>query len=86
MCPSTQPVQVVINQKGSMPITDTAPYSGIAMPSGSLSYNVLNSANISVASGSATLSETNSTATVPIASSLVAGTYTVSVSYGGDSN
>jgi sugar lactone lactonase YvrE len=86
--PSTQPVQVVINQTGSVPITVTAPYAGIAMPSGSLSYTVLNSSNASVATGAATLTagETSSTATVPVANSLAAGAYTVSVSYGGDSN
>jgi sugar lactone lactonase YvrE len=86
--PATQPVQVTNGQAGSVPVTVTGPYSVVAPPTGSVSYNVLNQSNTSVASGSATLTagSTNSTATVPIASTLAAGSYTVSVTYGGDSN
>jgi sugar lactone lactonase YvrE len=86
--PVTQPVHVVNGQAGSVPITVTGPYSGLAVPTGAISYSVLNASNTSVASGSATLTggSTNSTAAVPIANTLAAGTYTVTASYGGDSN
>ena len=87
--PTTQPVQVVTGQAGSVRVTVTGPYSGeVASPSGTLGYSVLNSSNVRVASGSAALTpgETSSTGTVSLANSLAAGTYTVSVSYGGDGN
>jgi sugar lactone lactonase YvrE len=88
--PATQPVQVVNGQAGSVPVTVTGPYSVsvVAAPTGSLSYNVLNSSSVSVASGTATLTagSTDSSATVPLASSLAAGSYTVSLTYGGDGN
>ena len=86
--PGTQPVQVTVGQTGSVLITVTGPYSGLAVPSGSLIYSVLDASIASVASGSVTLTagSTDSSATVPIASSLVAGNYTVSVRYDGDDN
>ena len=86
--PVTQPVQVANGQAGSVPITVTGPYSAVAAPTGSLSYNVLNSSDTSVASGAASLTpgETDSTTTVPIASSLASGSYTVSLTYPGDGN
>lgn len=86
--PVSQPVQVVNGQAGSVPVTVTGPYSGLAVPSGSVNYNVLNSSNTSVATGSATLTAgtTNATTTVPITNSLFSGSYTVSLSYGGDGN
>jgi sugar lactone lactonase YvrE len=86
--PVTQPVQVVNGQAGVVPVTLTGPYSVVGAPTGSLTYSVLNSASVSVASGTAPLSagETSSTATVPLASSLAAGPYTVSLTYAGDSN
>jgi sugar lactone lactonase YvrE len=86
--PATQPVVVANGQTGSVLVTVTGPYSLVAVPTGSLTYTVLNSSSISVASGTATLTtgSTNSTATAPIPSSLPPGVYTVSVSYGGDSN
>ena len=86
--PVTQPVQVLSGQAASVPFTVTGPYSVVAVPAGSLSYSVVNSLSVSVASGTAplTAARTNSTATVPLANSLAAGTYTVSVTYGGDSN
>ena len=86
--PGSQPVQVVNGQAGSVTVTVTGPYSGLAVPSGSVTYNMVNSSSTSVGSGSAPLTagSTSSTATVPIASSLAAGTYTVSASYSGDSN
>ena len=86
--PVTQPVQVASGQAGSVLVTVTGPYSVVAVPSGSLSYSVVNSLSVSVASGTAplTAASTNSTATVPLANSLAPGNYTVSVTYGGDSN
>jgi sugar lactone lactonase YvrE len=86
--PVTQPVQVASGQAGSVPITVTGPYSVVAVPTGSLSYGIVNSLSVSVASGTAPLTagSTNSTATVPLANTLAPGTYTVSVIYGGDSN
>jgi|HubBroStandDraft_1064217.scaffolds.fasta_scaffold00016_82 sugar lactone lactonase YvrE len=88
--PVTEPVQVANGQPGSVPVTVTGPYSAsvVAAPSGSVSYNVLNSSNTSVASATATLTagSTDSTATIPLASSLVSGSYTVSLTYAGDSN
>jgi sugar lactone lactonase YvrE len=88
--PVTQPVQVPSGTAGSVPVTVTGPYgvSVVAAPTGSLSYSVLNSLSVSVASGTATLTagETDSTTTIPIANSLASGSYTVSLTYGGDSN
>jgi sugar lactone lactonase YvrE len=86
--PPTQPVPVAVGQAGSVPITVTGPYTVVAAPTGSLNYNVLNSSNTSVASGTAPLTpgETDSAATVPILNSLAPGSYTVSVTYAGDGN
>jgi sugar lactone lactonase YvrE len=86
--PVTQPIHVVNGQSGSVPITVAGPYSGLAVPTGSVNYSVLNASNTSVASGAATLTgaSTNSTTTVPIANTLAAGAYTVTASYGGDTN
>ncbi|MGA9542132.1 MAG: Ig-like domain repeat protein [Candidatus Sulfotelmatobacter sp.] len=88
--PGTVPVQVVNGQAGSVPVTVTGPYSVsvVAAPTGSVSYNLLNSSNTSVASATATLTagSTDSTATIPLASSLASGSYTVSLTYAGDSN
>jgi DNA-binding beta-propeller fold protein YncE len=86
--PSTQPVAVTAHQTGSATVTVTAPYTTLSAPSGTLSYSILNSSNSSVASGSAnlTVGSSNSTATIPIPSTLAPGSYTISVTYGGDSN
>jgi sugar lactone lactonase YvrE len=88
--PGTVPVQVANGQFGSVPVSVTGPYSVsvVAAPTGSVTYNVLNSSNTSVASATATLTagNTDSTATIPLASSLPSGSYTVSLTYGGDSN
>jgi sugar lactone lactonase YvrE len=88
--PVTQPVQVPSGTAGSVPVTVTGPYSVsvVAAPTGSLSYSVLNSLSVSVASGTATLTagETDSTTTITLANSLASGNYTVSLTYGGDTN
>jgi sugar lactone lactonase YvrE len=86
--PATQPVQVVNGQAGSVPVTVTGPYAVVAAPTGSLSYTVVNPSSVSVAVGTATLTagETASATTIPLGSTLAAGSYTVSLTYGGDSN
>ena len=86
--PVTQPVLVTFGQTGSAVVTVAGPYATIAVPSGTLSYSILNASSISVASGAPTLTAgaTSSAATVPIPNTLVTGSYTVSVTYGGDSN
>ena len=88
--PGTVPVQVVNGQAVSVPVTVTGTYSVsvVAAPTGSVSYSVLNSSNTSVASATATLTagNTDSTTTIPLASSLPSGSYTVSLTYAGDSN
>lgn len=84
--PVSVPVQVTLGVAGTVPLTVTGSVS--AAPTGSVTYNVLDASNASVAAGSATLTVgmTSSTATVPIASTLAEGSYTVSVIYGGDAN
>ena len=88
--PATEPVQVANGEAGSVPVTVTGLYSVsvVAAPTGSVTYNILNSSNTSVASATATLTagSTDSTATIPLASSLVSGSYSVSLTYAGDSN
>ncbi len=86
--PSTQPVQLSAGQAGSVTITITGPYSEVAAASGSLTYTILNSSNTSVASGTVNLTagSSSSTASIPLADSLLTGTYTISVSYAGDAN
>jgi sugar lactone lactonase YvrE len=86
--PATQPVSIPPGQAGSAVITVAKPYSGAAMPSGSIAYTILNASNTSVASGTLTLTAgtTSATATVPIPNALTPGTYTIHVSYSGDSN
>ncbi len=86
--PVTQPVQVAAGQAGSVPVSVTGPYAGVPAATGSLSYSVLNSSSASVASGTANLTagSSNSTASIPLASSLTTGTYTIDISYAGDAN
>ncbi|HEX4487470.1 MAG TPA: Ig-like domain repeat protein [Terriglobales bacterium] len=85
---ASQPVQVTNGQAGSIPITVTGPYSSFAVPTGTISYNLLNSSQASVDSGTLPLTAGtgNATATVPLASTLATGSYTVSVSYVGNAN
>jgi hypothetical protein len=86
--PATQPVSLPPGQAGSATITVTAPYTTIAAPSGSISYTILNASGTSVATGNPMLAagSGSSTATVPIPSSLAPGSYTIRITYGGDSN
>jgi sugar lactone lactonase YvrE len=86
--PATQPVLLTLGQAGSVPVTVTGPYAGVAAATGSLSYSVVNSSSVSVASGTVNLTagSSSSTASIPLASSLPAGTYTVTISYAGDAN
>jgi sugar lactone lactonase YvrE len=86
--PVTQPILVTVGQASSAVIAVSGPYTTIAAPTGALAYSILNSSNVSVASGTPTLSSgsTSSTATIPIPSTLASGAYTISGSYGGDSN
>ena len=86
--PASQPVAVTNGQAGSVAITVTGPYSGVAVPTGSLTYTVADAGSNTVASGtlSLTAGSSDSTASVPVSASLASGTYSVSVTYGGDSN
>jgi hypothetical protein len=88
--PNTQPVIVFTGQTGSVPMTVIGQYAGagIPVPTGTISYSILNSSNVSVASGTQTVTAGtgNSTATIPVPNTLAAGSYTVSVTYGGDTN
>jgi len=85
--PTTQPVLVTVSTAGSVPVSITGQYSGtgISTPSGSVGYTITPSAGGSaVASGTATIS--SGAATVPVASTLAAGSYNIALTYAGDSN
>lgn len=79
-------VLITNGQAGTIPMTITGQYSGpgIAIPGGSLTYSIVNSANVSVASG--TVPAVAGEGTVPVSASLAPGAYSVNVSYGGDAN
>ncbi|MGO8789168.1 MAG: Ig-like domain repeat protein [Terriglobia bacterium] len=85
---TVQPAHAVFGQTGSVAVTVTGPYTTIAAPSGTISYSILNASSASVASGTITLTlgSTSSTATLPVPNTLPPGSYTVSVTYSGDSN
>ena len=84
----TQPVAVAYGKSGSVTITVTGPYHTIAVPTGTISYSILNSSGTVVASGSPglTAGTVSSSATVLIPSTLARGSYTVRVTYSGDAN
>jgi Bacterial Ig-like domain (group 3)/NHL repeat len=86
--PTTQPVAVSFGQSSSVTITVAGPYNTVAAPTGTISYSILNSSNVSVASGTPALTAgtASSSATIPIPSTLANGSYTISVTYSGDSN
>ena len=78
---ASQPVFVVLNTTGSIPVTVAGPYTGagIAPPSGSVTYTV--------GSGSLqTAALSSGTANIVILNTLAAAQYTVTVNYAGDSN
>jgi sugar lactone lactonase YvrE len=81
-------VTVLTGRAGSVLVTITGAYTGASTPSGSISYSILNSANTSVSSGSATLTAGTNAATssIPIPGTLPAGTYTIHITYAGDAN
>src|ERR1700733_7355185 len=83
-----QPVSLSLGQTGSATITVTASSTTIAAPSGSISYSILNASGISVATGILPLrvGSSSSTVTVLIPSSLAPGSYTISITYSGDSD
>jgi sugar lactone lactonase YvrE len=85
---SAQPVSVITGRAGSIGVTVTGAYAASVTPSGAVGYNILNGGGTSILSGTAPLTAGNgsSTASITIPSTLVAGTYTVNVSYGGDTN
>ncbi len=82
----TQSLSLNDGQSGVIPVVVTGQYSGagIAVPSATVSYTILNSASASVATGSVTLA--SGAASVPITSTLAPGPYTVNMTYGGDGN
>ena len=86
--PTTQPVGVSSGQSSSVTITVAGPYSTVAAPTGTISYSILNSSNVSVASGTPALTAgtASSSATIPIPGTLANGSYTISVIYSGDGN
>jgi sugar lactone lactonase YvrE len=86
--PVTQPITVAFGQASSAIVTVTAPYTTIAAPSGTVSYSIVDSSNATIVSGTPTLAagSASSAATIPIPSTLPSGSYTIRVTYSGDSN
>lgn len=85
--PATQPVTLSYGNSGSATIGVAGQFSGtgIATPSGQLSYSLVASTGGSaVASGSSSI--TSGAAVIPLPSTLSAGMYTLTVTYAGDSN
>jgi sugar lactone lactonase YvrE len=87
---TTQPVSVGYGQTGSVAVMVTGQYSGsgISVPTGTLTYAIVNASSVTVTSGLATLiaGTSSATATITVPSTLATGGYTLSVSYGGDTN
>jgi sugar lactone lactonase YvrE len=78
--------QVPFGTTASIPVTVSGQYSGVGIlaPTGMVTYSITNGAGTVVASSTASIS--SGTASVPVANTLTAGTYTVSLAYAGDSN
>jgi Bacterial Ig-like domain (group 3) len=79
-------VQVAYGSAGSIPVTISGQYVGseIAVPTGLVSYSIINSGSTVVASSTASIS--SGAASVQVANTLAVGAYTVSLKYAGDSN
>ena len=86
--PATQPLVVNYQQASLFTEFVSGPYTTLPVPSGSLSYTILNSSSTSVASGTKTLTtgSTNSSADIPIVGTLSPGNYTIQITYSGDAN
>lgn len=83
--PTTQPVFVIYQNAGSVPVSVTGQYSGtgIAPPSGSVTYTItLGGTQISTG----TLTIANGAVSVPVANTLAPSVYTVALTYNGDAN
>lgn len=81
--PATQPVRIQSGTAGSIAVS-LAPQSsgsGIATPTGGLSYSVSGNAF-----GPGSILLVNGAGTIPVTSTVAVGTYTVAVSYAGDAN
>ncbi len=83
--PATQPVFVLYQTAGAVPVSIAGQYSGagITPPSGSIAYSIYLGATL-ISSDLLTIA--NGAITVPVAATLAPGTYRVALSYGGDSN
>jgi sugar lactone lactonase YvrE len=85
-----QPVHVAAGLGGSVPVwvTGSVSGSGTSVPSGLINFTILNTSSVGVGSGAAVLvaGSTTSSASITVPSSLAPGNYTISTSYGGDSN
>ena len=88
--PSVQPVAFAEGQSGSIlaSVTGPATGTGIVLPSGSVSYTILNGSSTSVGTGTVSLAAASgsSVTSVPIPGTLAPGSYTVLLSYLGDTN
>jgi sugar lactone lactonase YvrE len=86
--PAAQPVAVTAGQAGATTVTVTGAYATLAPPSGTVSYSLFDASGTTVATGTPALTagSGSSTAAIPIPGTLASGSYTLSVSYGGDSN
>jgi hypothetical protein len=81
-------VTIPIGQAGSVAITVVGSNTTLAAPTGTLSYSILNSSGASVGSGTTALAagSGSSTASIAIPGTLASGSYTINVTYSGDSN